>query len=261
MRALSVAATGMQSQQLNIDNIPNNLANVNTGGFKRGRVDFQDLLYQTVRPAGTSASINTEVPTGIYLGLGSRPAAIQKVFTQGAYQQTDQKLDMLIEGEGFFQITRPDGGYAYTRDGAFKLDNQGRIVTSNGDPLTPAITIPNDVRVDDLMIAPDGTVSAIQGGHPTVLGNIQLARFTNQGGLAPIGENLYIETQASGMANTASPGGEGFGTLRQGYLEMSNVSVVEELVNMIMAQRAYEISSKAITTSDDMMQVASSLKR
>ncbi len=261
MRALSVAATGMQSQQLNIDNIAHNLANVNTGGFKRGRVDFQDLLYQTIRPAGTSASVNTEVPTGIYLGLGSRPAAIQKVFTQGAYQQTEQKLDLLVEGEGFFQITRPDGSYAFTRDGAFKLDSQGRMVTSNGELLTPTITIPNDIKVDDLMIAPDGTVSVIQAGQPTTLGNIQLARFANQGGLAPIGENLYVETQASGTANIGTPGAEGFGTLRQGYLEMSNVSVVEELVNMIVAQRAYEISSKSITAADEMMQVASQLKR
>ncbi len=261
MRALSVAATGMQSQQMNIDNISNNLANVNTTGFKRGRVDFQDLLYQTVRPAGTSASVSTEVPTGIYLGLGSRPAAIQKLFTQGSYTQTSQKLDLAIEGDGFFQITRPDGSYAYTRDGSFKLDSQGRIVNSNGELLNPAITIPSDVKTEDITIATDGTISVIQNGTSSTIGNLTLARFANQGGLAPVGENLYVETQASGTAQTNTPGTSGYGTLRQGYLESSNVSVVEELVNMIVAQRAYEVSSKAITAADEMMQTAAQLKR
>lgn len=261
MRALSVAATGMSSQQMNIDNISNNLANVNTTGFKRGRVDFQDLLYQTVRPAGTSASVSTEIPTGIYLGLGSRPAAIQKLFTQGSYTQTSQKLDLAIEGDGFFQITRPDGSFAYTRDGSFKLDSQGRIVNSNGELLNPAITIPSDVKTEDLTIATDGTISVVQNNQSSTIGNITLARFANQGGLAPVGENLYTETQASGTAQTNTPGVQGYGTLRQGYLEASNVSVVEELVNMIVAQRAYEVSSKAITAADEMMQTAAQLKR
>ena len=261
MRALSIAATGMQTQQLNIDNIANNLANVNTAGFKRGRVDFQDLLYQTVRPAGSNASVNTEIPTGIYVGLGSRPAAIQKVFTQGAYQQTSQKLDMMVEGEGFFQITLPDGASAYTRDGAFKLDSQGRIVTSNGDALTPPITVPTTVQIEDMEIAADGTVSVIQNGVPSVVGNITLGRFANQGGLQPIGQNLFRETQASGPATISTPGLEGFGTIKSGFLEMSNVNVVEELVNMIVAQRAYEVNSKAITASDEMMQLAAQLKR
>ncbi|MEN6626589.1 MAG: flagellar basal-body rod protein FlgG [Candidatus Sumerlaeia bacterium] len=261
MRALSVAATGMQSQQLNIDNISNNLANVNTTGFKRGRADFQDLLYQTVKPAGNNASVSTEVPTGIYLGLGSRPASIQKLFTQGSYTQTGQSLDVAIEGDGFFQITRADGSFAYTRDGAFKLDSQGRIVTSNGDLLTPTITIPSDVKSEDVTIATDGTVSVIQNGQTSTIGNLTLARFANQGGLAPQGQNLYTETQASGTAQTNTPGVQGYGTLRQNYLEMSNVSVVEELVNMIVAQRAYEVSSKAITAADEMMETAAQLKR
>lgn len=261
MRALFVAATGMQSQQLNIDNISNNLANVNTTGFKRGRVDFQDLLYQAVKPAGASASSSTEVPTGIYLGYGSRPAAIQKVFTPGAFQRTDNPLDCMVEGDGFFQITMPSGETAYTRDGAFKLDSQNRIVTSNGDPISPAINIPTGV--ESITIANDGTVSVTQANQPApaVVGQIQIARFPNNGGLAAVGQNLYRETQASGAPQVGTPGNDGYGTLRQSFLEMSNVSVVEELVNMIVSQRAYEINSKAITSADEMMQTAAQLKR
>ena len=261
MRSLFVAATGMQAQQINLDNIANNLANVNTTGFKRGRVDFQDLLYQAVQPVGANASINTEVPTGIYIGYGSRPAAVQKVFTQGSYQQTGQALDLLIEGDGFLQITLPNGDTAYTRDGALKLDSQGRLVTSNGDPVTPNITIPNDAV--EINIATDGTVSVMQPGQnaPSTVGNLNLARFSNSAGLEPIGQNLYKESQASGAPQVGTPGTEGYGTLRQKMLEMSNVSIVEELVNMIASQRAYEINSKAITASDEMMQVASQLKR
>jgi flagellar basal-body rod protein FlgG len=261
MRALFVAATGMQSQQLNIDNIANNLANVNTTGFKRGRVDFQDLLYQAVKPAGANASVNTEVPTGIYLGYGSRPAAVQKVFAQGAYQRTDQDYDVLIEGDGFYQVTMPNGETTYTRDGAFKLDNQGRLVTSNGDLVTPNITIPSGAL--NVTIATDGTVSAKIAGQSAaaVVGNLTVTRFANPAGLEAIGQNLFRETQSSGTPTTGTPGNEGYGTLRQGFLEMSNVSVVEELVNMIVSQRAYEINSKAITTADEMMQTATQLKR
>ncbi|MCL5271279.1 MAG: flagellar basal-body rod protein FlgG [bacterium] len=261
MRALFVAATGMQSQQLNIDNIANNLANVNTTGFKRGRVDFQDLLYQAIRPVGANATVNTEVPTGIYLGYGSRPAAIEKNFTQGAYQQTGQPYDVLIEGDGFFQVTLPNGDTAYTRDGAFKLNNQGQVVTSNGDLLTPNITVPSDALTTT--IGTDGTVTVTQAGQsaPSVIGNITIARFANPAGLEAMGQNLFRETQASGAPTTGTPGAEGYGTLRQSMLENSNVSVVEELVNMIVSQRAYEINSKAITTADEMMQTASQLKR
>ena len=261
MRALYVAATGMQSQQLNIDNIANNLANVSTTGFKRGRVDFQDLLYQAVKPAGAPASASTEVPTGIYLGYGSRPAAIQKVFSSGAYQRTDNPLDVMIEGDGFFQITLPSGENAFTRDGSFKMDSQGRLVTSNGDLVNPALTIPSNST--NPTIAPDGTVSVMVPGQtaPSVIGNLTIARFANVGGLEPIGQNLYKESQSSGTAQTGAPAAQGFGSLRQSFLEMSNVSVVEELVNMIASQRAYEINSKAITSADEMMQTAAQLKR
>ena len=261
MRALFVAATGMQSQQLNIDNIANNLANVNTTGFKRGRVDFQDLLYEAVKPVGSNASVSTENPTGIYLGYGSRAAAVQKLFTQGSYQQTSQSYDLLIEGDGFFQVTLPSNQTAYTRDGSFKIDNQGRLVTSNGDPLTPNITIPTGAQ--KVNIGSDGTVSVMLAGQtaPSVIGNITITRFNNVGGLESLGQNLYRETQSSGAPQSGTPGNEGFGTLRQGFLEMSNVSVVEELVNMIASQRAYEINSKAITTADEMMQTAAQLKR
>jgi flagellar basal-body rod protein FlgG len=251
----------MQSQQLSIDNIANNLANVSTTGFKAGRVDFQDLLYQAIKPAGTNASASTEVPTGIYLGYGSRPAAVQKVFTPGAYQQTTNPLDIMIEGDGFFQITQPNGETAYTRDGSFKLDSQGRLVTSNGDIVNPAITIPT--TTSHTTIAPDGTVSVTTAGQtaPTVVGNLQVTRFANCGGLEPIGQNLYKESGSSGAPQTGTPGSQGYGALRQGSLEMSNVSVVDELVNMIVSQRAYEINSKAITSADEMMQTAVNLKR
>lgn len=261
MRALFVAATGMETQQLNIDNISNNLANVSTTGFKRGRVDFQDLLYQTLKPAGANASVSTEVPTGIYLGYGSRPAAIQKMFAQGAFQKTGQDYDLMVEGDGFFQVSRPNGEVAYTRDGSFKLDNQGRLVTSDGDLVTPNITIPTGALSPT--VAPDGTVTVMQAGQtaPTVVGTLTLTRFANVGGLEPIGQNLYRETASSGTPQTGTPGANGYGALRQGFLEMSNVSVVEELVNMIVSQRAYEINSKAITAADEMMQTAAQLKR
>lgn len=261
MRALYVAATGMQSQQITIDNIANNLANVSTTGFKAGRVDFQDLLYQAVKPAGANASTSTEIPTGIYLGYGSRPAAIQKVFTTGSFQRTENPLDMMVEGDGFFQITQPNGETAYTRDGAFKLDSQGRLVTSNGDVVNPAITIPTNAL--NISVATDGTVSATLAGQtaPSVVGNLQIARFANPGGLEPIGQNLFKESQSSGTPQVGTPSNDGFGSIRQNFLEMSNVSVVEELVSMIASQRAYEINSKAITSADEMMQTAAQLKR
>lgn len=261
IRALWTGATGMQAQQLNMDVIANNLANVNTTGFKRGRSDFQDLLYQTLRLAGTASSSNTKVPTGIQVGHGARTVAVQKIFLQGDFMQTQNELDMTIEGKGFFQIRTPDGETAYTRAGAFKLDNDGRIVTSDGYPLEPEITIPDDTL--NITIGPDGTVSVLQAGQtvPSEVGNIELARFPNQAGLKSIGRNLYVETDASGPVTTGTPGQDGYGTIAQGFLEMSNVSVVEEMVNMIVSQRAYEINSKVIQTSDDMLQVANQLKR
>jgi flagellar basal-body rod protein FlgG len=260
MRALNIAATGMQAQQLNIDNIANNLANVNTTGFKRGRADFQDLLYQTVRPPGASASQSTVVPTGLQIGLGTRSVSISKSFTQGSYQTTEQPLDLLVEGNGFFEIQLPSGDSAYTRDGSFKLDDQGRMVTSNGDLLVPSVTIPPDA--DIITVGTDGTVSVTtQGQVSQTVGNLTLTRFANPAGLDAIGQNLFRETVSSGSATSSTPGQDGAGTLRQGMLEMSNVSVVEELVNMIVGQRAYEINSKAITTADEMMQTASQLKR
>jgi len=251
----------MKSQSLNIDVISNNLANVNTTGFKSSRADFQDLLYETLRQAGTSSSENTEVPTGIQVGHGSRPVATNKMFTQGDFQQTKNELDIAIEGGGFFQIIQPNGETAYTRDGAFKVDSEGRMVTPDGFVMDPEISIPNDSM--SLSIGLDGTVSVIQAGSnsPTEIGTITLARFVNPAGLHSIGRNLYMPTNASGDAIVGTAGEEGLGTLAQGFLEMSNVSVVDEMVKMITAQRAYEINSKAIQAADDMLQQANNIKR
>lgn len=261
IRALWTAATGMQAQQLNIDVVANNLANVNTTGFKRARGDFQDLLYQTLRVAGTASSSGTEVPTGIQVGHGVRTAAVQKIFLQGDFMQTLNELDMTIEGKGFFQILKPDGEISYSRAGAFKLDSDGRVVTSDGYPMEPEITVPEDTI--NISIGPDGTVSVLQAGETEAseVGNIELAMFANEAGLKNIGRNLYETTDASGDAITGTPGEDGFGTIAQGFLEMSNVNIVEEMVNMIISQRAYEINSKVIQTSDSMLQVANNLKR
>jgi len=262
IRALWTASTGLQAQQLNIDVIANNLANINTSGFKKGRADFQDLLYQTLRTPGTATSGSTEVPTGIQIGLGSKIVAVEKLFLQGDFQQTLNELDIVIQGKGFFQITKPDGETAYTRAGAFKLDSDGRIVTSDGYVLEPEISIPDDTV--NISIGLDGTVSVIQGGDPsavTEVGNIETARFPNDGGLLNIGQSLYMPSEASGDATTGTPGEDGFGTIGQGFLEMSNVNVAEEMVNMIISQRAYEMNSKVIQTSDDMLRTAANLKR
>ncbi len=260
-RALSIAASGMQAQSLNIDVIANNLANVSTPGFKRSRADFQDLLYETIRPAGTSSANGNQVPTGIQLGEGTRPVATQKIFIQGSYQHTDNQLDLAIEGDGFFQIMQPSGQVAYSRSGAFKLDSNGNIVNSDGYPLEPPITIPNNSV--SVTIGADGTVSVLQAGNvqPNQIGTINLAKFINPAGLSSIGRNLYQQTAASGTVTTGQAGLNGMGTISQGNLEMSNVSVVDEMVNMITAQRAYEINSKAIQTSDEMQQMANNLKR
>ena len=261
LRTLWIAASGMQAQALNIDVISNNLANVNTAGFKRSRADFQDLMYETLRAAGTTSTGGTEVPTGIQLGQGTRPVATQKLFLQGDYQQTQNDLDMAIEGNGFFKIIQASGEEAYTRDGAFKLDSEGRIVNSDGYPLEPEIAIPTDSI--GVSIEADGTVSVRQAGasEPVEIGNVQLSRFVNPGGLQSIGRNLYLATSASGDETVGTPGEEGMGTIAQGYVEMSNVSVVDEMVNMITAQRAYEINSKAIQAADEMLQLANSMKR
>lgn len=260
-RSLFIAATGMEAQKLNIDVISNNLANVNTAGFKRSRADFQDLLYQTLRMPGASSGEGTQIPSGIQIGLGVKPVAVQKIFEQGDFVHTANNLDLVIEGDGFFQITKPDGTIAYTRSGAFKQDSEGRIVTSDGYPLEPAITIPANTL--NLSIGSDGKISVLQAGSitPTEIGQIEIARFTNPGGLSASGKNLFQPTAASGDATTGTPSAEGFGSINQGFIEMSNVNVVEEMVNMIVSQRAYEMNSKAVQASDEMLQVANNLRR
>ena len=261
IRSLWTSATGMQAQELNIDVIANNLANVNTSGFKKSRAEFQDLLYESMRPAGAASSADTTVPTGIQLGHGTRPSAVQKIFNQGDFQNTENELDWAIEGDGFFQIELPDGATGYTRAGEFKLDADGRIVNPDGFPLIPEMSVPADTI--SISVGLDGTVSVIQAGDlsPTEIGSVQLARFVNPSGLISLGKNLFAPTNASGDEITGIPGESGFGTLAQGFLEMSNVSVVDEMVNMITAQRAYETNSKVITTADDMLQLANNLKR
>lgn len=261
MRALWTAGTGMSAQQANVDVISNNLANVNTTGFKKSRIDFQDLMYQTIRQAGSATGPDTQLPSGIQMGHGVRQVATQKIYTQGTFQQTGNTLDIAIEGDGFFQITMADGTIAYTRDGSFKKDSQGRIVNSDGYPLEPQITIPETAT--DITISADGRVTATIPGQTQSeeLGQLQIARFINAAGLNNLGRNLLAETAASGSPVVSNPGTDGAGTLQQRYIEMSNVQVVEEMVNMIVAQRAYEINSKAVTTADDMLSQAANLKR
>ncbi len=261
IRSLYIAATGMLAQDLNVSVIANNLANVNTSGFKRSRADFQELLYQNLRLVGTLSENGNQVPTGIQLGLGVKPAAIQKIFIQGDFAQTQNPLDMAIEGQGFFQVTQPDGTLAYTRSGSFKIDNTGQIVTSDGLLLDPAIAIPADALI--ISIDTQGTVSVTQPGAttPTVVGTVQLATFQNSAGLQAIGSNLFEETDASGPATVGNPGIDDRGNIQQGFLELSNVSVVEEMVNLITAQRAYEVNSRTVQTADEMLQIANTLKR
>ncbi len=253
LRSLWIAKTGMESQQTNIDVISNNLANVSTNGFKKTRPVFEDLIYVTLRQPGSQASQQTQVPSGLQLGTGARPVATERIHIQGGITQTGNSFDIAIQGNGFFQVQLPDGTLAYTRDGAFQVNNQGVVVTANGDVLQPQITVPVDaVKVD---IAKDGTVTITQPNNVTqIQGPIQLTNFINPTGLQSVGDNLYLETVASGTPNTANPGQNALGTLQQSFLETSNVSVVEELVNMIQAQRAYEINSKAIQASDQMLQ-------
>jgi flagellar basal-body rod protein FlgG len=261
LRSLWTAATGMQAQALNIDVISNNLANVNTAGFKRSRADFHDLLYQNLRIAGAASSSGTEIPTSNQIGLGTKVAAVAKILTQGDYKQTGNELDLAIDGRGFFQITTPEGEIAYSRAGSFKLDGDGNMVTSDGYFLEPQITVPTDAI--QLTVGPDGTLTVLNAGEttPSEIGKIETARFANPAGLTAIGKSLFLESETSGSPTTGTPGEDGLGTITQGYLEMSNVNVVEEMVYMILAQRAYEINGKAIQTSDEMLQMANNVKR
>jgi flagellar basal-body rod protein FlgG len=254
IRSLWIAKTGLEAQQLNVDVISNNLANVSTNGFKRQRAVFEDLLYQQLRQPGAQTSQLTQVPSGLQIGVGVRPVATVRLFTTGTLQSTSNPLDIAINGQGFFQILLPDGTTAYTRDGSFQLDNNGQMVTSSGYQLQPAITIPPNTLT--ITIGNDGTVSITQSGSstPTQIGTIQLANFINPAGLQSRGENLYLETAASGPPQVDTPGINGLGTLSQQFVETSNVSVTEELVNLITAQRAFEINSRSIQTSDQMLQ-------
>jgi len=263
-RSLRTAASGMIAQQLNIDNIANNLSNVNTTGFKRAKAEFQDLLYQTVRTAGTSAAQGALVPVEIQIGYGTRLVATQRIFEQGQVQATNSPLDLAIEneginGDGFFQVTLPDGTTGYTRDGAFKTSAEGQLVTSDGFVLQPPVSIPQDAV--SINVAASGIVEVLQFGQtaPAQIGQIELAKFINPAGLRSIGRNLYLETQASGAAIVGAPAQQGFGRLSQGFLELSNVSVVDELVNMITAQRAYEINARAVRTSDEILQTTTQI--
>ncbi len=259
IRSLWISKTGLEAQQTQMDVISNNLANVSTTGFKRSRAVFEDLLYQNLRQPGAQSSQQSQIPSGLQIGTGVRPVAAERIHTQGNLQQTGNKLDVAIQGNGFFQVLMPDGTTAYSRDGSFQTDNQGQIVTSNGFVVQPAITIP--ANATSVTIGQDGVVSVTQPGAaaPVQVGSLQLASFINPAGLESMGQNLYLETASSGTPSTNVPGTNGTGTLSQGYVETSNVNVVEELVNMIQTQRAYEINSKAITTSDQMLQKLSQI--
>ncbi|MGD0234018.1 MAG: flagellar basal-body rod protein FlgG [Syntrophorhabdales bacterium] len=261
IRSLWTAATGMVVQQKNLDVIANNIANVNTNGYKASRADFQELMYQTTRVAGVRTEQGNQVPTGIQIGMGALLASVEKVFMQGDFQQTQNNLDLAVQGAGFFQITLPSGLTAYTRAGSFQTDSQGRVVTADGYLVNPAISIPQGTTA--LNIEADGTVSVTLQGQtsPQQIGQIQLATFTNQAGLSAMGQNLYLQTDASGTPIVGNPGQNGVGTLQQGYLEMSNVDIVQEMVNMIIAERAYETNSKAIQAANDMLQIANNVRR
>jgi flagellar basal-body rod protein FlgG len=253
IRSLWTASTGLNAQQVQIDIIANNLANVSTNGFKQARGIFADLLYQTLRQPGAQSSQTTQIPDGLQIGLGVTPVSTGRIFTQGSLQQTGNSLDMAIDGAGFFQVLLPDGTTAYTRDGSFQKDNQGQIVTANGYPLQPAITIPAQALT--VTVATDGVVSITlpTTTAPVQIGTIQVATFVNNGGLQSVGENLYLETASSGTATPNTPGTNGSGVVVQNYVEASNVNVAQELVLMIQTQRAYELNAKVVTTSDQML--------
>ena len=258
-RSLYIAATGMNAQQSQMDVISNNLANVSTNGFKGSRAVFEDLLYQTVRQPGAQSTQQTELPSGLQQGTGVQQVATERLYTQGNLQQTGNSKDVAIDGQGFFQVQMPDGTTSYTRDGSFQTDAQGRLVTSSGYPLIPGITLPNNAT--SLTIGSDGVVSITTPGNTAnvQIGTLQLATFINPTGLQSLGENLFAETASSGAPNVTQPSLNGAGKLQQGYVEASNVNVVQELVNMIQTQRAYEINSKAVTTSDQMLQTLSQM--
>jgi flagellar basal-body rod protein FlgG len=259
IRSLWISKTGLDAQQTHLDVIAHNLANVSTNGFKRSRAVFEDLMYQTLRQPGAQSSQQTQLPSGLQIGTGVRPVATERIHTQGSVSQTDNDKDIAIQGPGFFQVLMPDGTTQYTRDGAFQIDSQGQLVTSSGYTVQPPIMIPaNAIK---LTIGRDGTVSITQMGSAaaTQIGTLQIATFINPVGLESKGENLYAETASSGAPAPNTPGTNGAGTLWQGYVETSNVNVVEEMVNMIQTQRAYEINSKAITTSDQMLAKLSQL--
>ncbi len=262
-RALRTAASGMYAQQLNLEVISNNMANVNTTSFKKNRAEFEDLMYQEIaaNPKNRTLPGVIENPAAeIQVGTGVKPSSTQKIFAQGDLTHTGHKLDIAIYGDGFFQLRRPDGKFVYTRDGSFKLSADGTIVSSNGNVLEPGFTIPDNAI--DIKVSSDGVLSVVDTDGNTVdLGTIELAKFVNPGGLKAIGNNQYLETEESGVPFLGQPNTEDFGELQQGYLESSNVDIVQEMVNMITAQRAYEINSKAVKTVDDMMQIANSLKR
>jgi flagellar basal-body rod protein FlgG len=261
LRAMHTAATGMEAQQLNIDTIAHNLANINTSGFKSQRAQFQDLLYQNIRNAGASNSANTEIPVGLQVGLGTKPVAAAFNFTQGDLAQTNNPLDFVVQGNGFFQVNLPNGQIGYTRNGNFHLDRDGNIVTSDGDMLDPQISIPeNQVGIT---VGADGTVSVLLAdqAEPEEVGRIELAMFQNPSGLKPTGKSIFMPTQSSGEAITGTPGEDGLGTILQNFIEQSNVSVVEEMVKMIVSQRAYEANSKVIRTADEMFTKANNIIR
>ena len=254
IRSLWIAKTGMEGQQTKLDAVSNNLANVGTNGFKRAGVVFEDLMYQNLRQAGSATSEQSQLPTGLQLGLGVRAAATTRNFSQGSLNQTGNNLDLAVEGNGFFQIQLPDGTTGYTRDGSFQLDPNGQLVTNAGYPVQPGVTIPANAR--SISIGRDGTVTVTLPGQtaPQQVGQLTLANFINPAGLEPLGGNVFAESAASGQANVGAANANGLGALRQGFVEGSNVNVVEELVTMISTQRAYEMSSKAIQTSDQMLQ-------
>ncbi|EHH68065.1 flagellar basal-body rod protein FlgG [Gluconobacter morbifer] len=260
MRALDIAGTGMQAQQTNVETISNNIANMSTTGYKRSRAEFQDLMYQDMRRVGTSSSdTGTTVPSGAQIGLGVKTAAIYRINEQGSLEQTSNALDLAVQGRGYFQIQLPSGQLAYTRDGTFSIDNNGSLVTADGYRLSPTITIPNNAQ--SISIDQSGEVSVTIAGqnNSTIVGQLQLATFTNENGLAAMGQNLFTQTTASGDAMMGTPESTGYGSIEQGFVESSNVNVVTEITDLITAQRAYEMNSKVITSADDMMQTLTNL--
>lgn len=259
MRSLWISKTGMEAQQTQLDTISNNLANVSTNGYKRSHAVFEDLMYQNLRQAGANNSEQATLPTGLQVGLGTRAVATSRMFSQGNLQQTGNSLDLAVRGQGFFQIQLADGTTGYTRDGSFQVSPQGQLVTNNGEVVAPGITIPAGAQ--GITVGADGTVSVSIAGQtaPQSVGQLQLANFVNPAGLEPRGQNIFTETAASGAASTGAPGQNGMGAMTQGFVETSNVNVVEELVAMIQTQRAYELNSKAIQTSDQMLQKLSQI--